>query len=120
RGNQLKDFVLQKMLLVMKLFLILTLLFSFTVYGNVTAQKVNIDVKSVPFKTVVQNLQKQTGYSFIIKNEFFNKAKPVTLHATNKDILEVLPLLFKNQPFSFVVRGKVISAIEIQETKKNL
>ncbi|MBD1420343.1 SusC/RagA family TonB-linked outer membrane protein [Sphingobacterium chuzhouense] len=104
----------------MKLFLILTLLFSFTVYGNVTAQKVNIDVKSVPFKTVVQNLQKQTGYSFIIKNEFFNKAKPVTLHATNKDILEVLPLLFKNQPFSFVVRGKVISAIEIQETKKNL
>lgn len=103
----------------MKLFLILTLSFSLSSFVNATAQKVTVDAKNATFKTVIQTVQIQTGYSFIIRNEFFVKAQPVTLKVAEKNLMDVLPLLFENQPFGYVVKGKVVSAVALP-AKKNV
>lgn len=103
----------------MKLFLILTLSFSLSSFVNATAQKVTVDAKNATFKTVIQAVQIQTGYSFIIRNEFFVKAQPVTLKVAEKNLMDVLPLLFENQPFGYVVKGKVVSAVALP-AKKNV
>lgn len=95
--------------LVMKLTLFFTLLFSVQVTAHVAAQKVNIDLQNASFRSVMVGIQQQTNYSFVVKEELLQKAVPVTITIESKDVLEVLPLLFEGQPFTYQVHGRVIT-----------
>lgn len=106
---------LKKVLLVMKLTLLLSIGLCIHAFGRASAQSVDIDVTNTSFKTVVQLIQQQTGYSFILKDALVKQAKPVTLAAKDKDIVDVLPLLFANQPFSYQVTGKIVSIVPAQQ-----
>lgn len=106
-----------KYLLVMKLILLLVTVLSLHSFGRATAQSVSIHVENSSFKRVVQLIRQQTGYSFIIKDEFARMAKPVTLAVKDKDIKEVLPLLFANQPFDYQVTGKIVSIVAKKQVR---
>ncbi|GGH30571.1 SusC/RagA family TonB-linked outer membrane protein [Sphingobacterium alkalisoli] len=105
-----------KTLLVMKLFFFLTFALSFSVLGDVLGQKVTVQVRQASFKSVVKEVQRQSGYSFIMKDELLRQAKAVTIHVSGQDVLEMLPMLFRNQPFGYQVNGKIISAMPLTET----
>lgn len=100
-----------KIIVIMKVFFLLTFVLSFGAWGNTWAQKVSVRAKDASFKSVIQQVQRQSGYSFIIKEEYFRNALKINLHVENAEVLELLPLLFNGQPFSYSVNGKVVSAV---------
>lgn len=94
---------------IMKLIVLLTLVFTFQASAGALAQRVNLAVKNESLNSVLKDLRQQSGYSFIYSDGDFKQTKNITLQVTNKDILEVLPILFKDQPLQYTVKGKIIS-----------
>lgn len=101
-----------KLLIAMKLVTILILVSNLCVAASVLAQKVNLEVENAPFKSVLREIQRQSNYSFIIHDEYMRRAKPVSLHIKDGDIMELLPALFAGQPFAYSVNGKVVYAVD--------
>lgn len=103
--------------LAMKLTLFFTLLFTLQVTANVSAQKVSLNLQNASFRHIMVSIQKQTNYSFVVKEELLQKAKPVSVTIKSAEVLEALPLLFEGQPFTYHVHGKVITLKEMPEKK---
>lgn len=95
-------------LLIMKLTLLLTCALSFQSLAEALAQKVDIQVKNQSLKSVIQQLQRQSGYSFVLDEVYLAVAKPVTLSLKDTEILDALPHVFADQPFDYQVAGKVV------------
>ncbi|RYY28574.1 MAG: SusC/RagA family TonB-linked outer membrane protein, partial [Sphingobacteriaceae bacterium] len=68
------------------------------VYAAGFNQNVNIDVKNVPVKDVLNQLTKQTGYNFICDAEVIKSTKMITLHASNTALIKVLNQCFASLP----------------------
>ncbi|MFB2118740.1 SusC/RagA family TonB-linked outer membrane protein [Parapedobacter sp. 2B3] len=95
----------------MKLIIFLTIGFSLQVSANALGQRISLSVKEASFKSVLQSIQRQSGYSFLIRNDQMQQARPVTLNIQSKEITEVLPVLFSSQPFSYEVDGQLIKVV---------
>src|SRR3546814_4857740 len=95
----------------MKLTLFLIIGFSLHVSANALGQEITLSVKEATFKTVLQSIQRQSGYSFMIAGDQVEQANPVTLDIRNTEIKEVLPLLFNGQPFTYEINGKLIKVL---------
>ncbi|PRD47744.1 SusC/RagA family TonB-linked outer membrane protein [Sphingobacterium haloxyli] len=93
----------------MKLIVFLILIFTLQASADASAQRVSISVKNQPLKIVLKELRKQSGYSFIYGDQDLKRAKHITLQVNGKEILEILPALFKDQPLNYSVNGKIIS-----------
>ena len=97
-----------KILLIMKMIIVNIVVFCSFSFANLHAQKINIEVKGVEFKQIAKLIQKQTGYSFSISKRYLEKAKPVTLSIKSEELDKVLEELFKDQPFYYELKGKII------------
>lgn len=95
--------------LIMRLTLLMVIIFSLQVSANTLAQQINLDVKNQPLASVLRELRKQSGYAFIYNEKHLTDAKPVTVKLQNRDILDVLPLIFDNQPLEYTIKDKVIN-----------
>ncbi|MFD2538766.1 TonB-dependent receptor [Sphingobacterium chuzhouense] len=104
--------------LIMKLTLFFILLFTFHVQANALAQKINLDLRDASFRNIMVQIQQQTDYSFVAKEGLLKKAKPVSIQIKSKDIIEVLPLLFEGQPFTYQINGSVITLRENRSAPK--
>lgn len=100
-----------KQLIIMKLVLFLIVSISFGAFADVRAQRISIDVKNMPFKSVTQLIQKQTGISFAINDRLLAVAKPVTLSVNEQELEKALGMLFEDQPFDFRLEGKIIIVV---------
>src|SRR5690606_20745978 len=93
----------------------LTILFTFLITINVSAytygQRIDLHVKNATLESVLKNIQKQSDYNFLFNNDYLKAANRVTLAIRNMDIVEALPLIFKDQPYDYRVRGKMITLI---------
>lgn len=111
-------------LLAMKLCLLLMLACCLHVSADALAQRVALDVKNAPLQRVLLEISKQSGYTFIYQNEQLRRAVPVSLNVKNKELSEVLPLLFSGQPFTYEVSGKAVSirptSSSVNDRKPNL
>lgn len=92
----------------MKLTIFLTCVLCFQSLAGALAQKVDIQVNNKSLKSVIQQLQRQSGYSFVLDEAYFTQAKPVTLSLKGVEILDALPYVFADQPFDYQVEGKVV------------
>jgi len=95
--------------LIMRLTLLMTFLFSLQVSANTIAQQITLDVKDKPLASVLRDLRKQSGYAFIYNENHLAGAKPITITLRNKELLDVLPLIFKNQPLEYTINDKIIN-----------
>src|SRR5690606_18605539 len=95
-------------LLIMKLTILLTCVLSFQSLAGAMAQKVDIQVTNKSLKSVIQQLQRQSGYSFVLDEDYLTRANPVTLSLKGVGILDALPYVFADQPFGYQVEGKVV------------
>ncbi len=93
----------------MKLCLLLMLACCLHASADALAQRVALDVKNAPLRRVLLDISRQSGYTFIFQDEQLRHATPVSLIVNDKEISEVLPLLFNGQPFSYEVSGKAVS-----------
>ena len=104
----------RKALLIMKLVLFLILCFTLSAVADATAQKVDLSVRNASFKSVIRLLQKQSGYTFVADEAIIRQAKPVSVTASNVDILDLLPKVFENQPFGYKVERKSVYIVEMK------
>ncbi len=97
-----------ELFIAMKLAILLTMTLSWQVYAGAEAQQITLTVKNEPLFQVIKEVQKQSGYAFLFSMEYMQKARPVSLKVKNASLEEVLPLLFKDQPFRYSVHDKIL------------
>lgn len=95
--------------IIMKLIIFLTLAASIHATAGALAQRITLSVKDKALKEVLQELRKQSGYSFIFNDLDMKGSKVVTLKVIDKDVTDVLPILFSNQPLVYSIEGKFIN-----------
>ncbi|RZK70355.1 MAG: hypothetical protein EOO85_21170, partial [Pedobacter sp.] len=95
--------------LTMRLTLFLTLFFTLEATAYSHAQKITMEVKNASMKSVLQELRKKSGYAFIYNDNDLDKAASVSVKISDKELLEVLPLIFAGQPLTYSVRDKLIN-----------
>lgn len=93
----------------------LLFLFTLAAFTQTHAQEVSIAANKSSFRSVIQQIEKQTNYSFSINERHIKTAKPITLSISKKQLNEALPLIFKDQPFGYRLDGRIIISID----KKN-
>jgi len=97
--------------LIMRLTFILLLAATFHVSAYSYAQRISLTVKEATLEAVLLSIQKQSGYDFLFKSEYFSRSRPVTLDVKDQSIDEVLPLLMKSQPFDYKITGHIVTLI---------
>lgn len=97
-----------KMWLIMKLTCFFLMAISLEVSATAFGQKVTIVDNQISLKEVFREIRKQTGYNFIYSNKTISQANPVTIHARNADMREVLDQIFDHQPLSYLIEAHII------------
>ena len=60
----------------------------------------------------MREIQNQTGYSFTINDKSLSLAEPVTITTKQQSLKQVLNSIFKNQPLTYRIDGKLIMIID--------
>lgn len=82
--------------------------------GN--SPNITLNVQEAPLSTVLDQVAKQSGYSFIMSAELLAKAKKVTLSLQKVPLEKALEKIFENQPLSYQLKEKKINLIEKKVT----
>ena len=72
------------------------------------AQRVSIDKKNASLKTVLLDIQKQTGYNFLYNTKMLRQANPVDVTLNNVVLEKALAEIFEEQPFTFVINRNTV------------
>lgn len=96
--------------LAMKLTPLVVILLVLNTYAETSlAQRVSIRANNAPLESVLREIRKQSGYDFLIKEEYLGKLRPVSVDVSEMEVGNVLPMLFANQQFDYAVNGKIIT-----------
>lgn len=98
-------------LFVMKLTILLTFIITVHASAYTYGQRIDLQVNGATLESVLKSIQKQSGYNFLFNNEYLKTANRVTLDIRGKDIVEALPLIFRNQPYDYRVSGRMITLV---------
>lgn len=116
RGKHTHRFAKTKIFLVMKLTAFFLLILCMQVSAAGHAQRITISGQNMPLKKVLQEIQKQSGYTFFYSDNDIDRAKNVTINARNTELVQVLSEVFEDQPLTYniidntiVVKQKSIS-----------
>jgi TonB-linked SusC/RagA family outer membrane protein len=95
--------------IVMKLTAILLLMGCLQLSARGISQSITLSVKDADLQTVFTAIEKQTDYVFFVNKEMLQKARKVTIRVSNVSLQQVLDLCFKDQPFTYLIAGKMIT-----------
>lgn len=101
-----------KYYLIMKLLLLYFFVWTCGALANVHAQEVTLHYKDARFEEVAFAIQKQTRYSFTLNKRFLDTARPVTVQLSKSSLEAALRALFKDQPFTYRIKEKVVTLID--------
>jgi TonB-dependent starch-binding outer membrane protein SusC len=104
-----------QMLLAMRLTIILLTVALTHVQASVFSQNITLSGRDLPLKTIFNELETQTGYTFFYKNELLKNALPVTIDVKNGSLEQVLRICFAGQPLSYNIQNKTIFVIARKE-----
>lgn len=96
-------------LLAMKLTTVLVLLFCIQASASSFGQQVTLHLKKQRLEVALNEIQKQTGYSFLMNSSHFKNAKPVTIDANKELMRDVLDDIFAGQPFRYIISDRIIT-----------
>lgn len=96
-------------LLAMKLTTVFVLLFCIQASASSFGQQVTLHLKKQRLEVALNEIQKQTGYSFLMNSSHFKNANPVTISASKEQMKKVLDDIFVDQPFNYIISGKIIT-----------
>lgn len=100
-----------KTLIIMKLLMFYMVVLTSTVCASVHAQNITMEVQNAAFEDAVLAIQRQSGYSFALSDRFLKVSKLVTMKLSDQPIEKALDELFKDQPFTYKIDGKIISLV---------
>jgi TonB-linked SusC/RagA family outer membrane protein len=101
-------FLKTRIFLLMKLTSILLLAAFMQVSAAGYSQRVTISGENLSLRKVFGEIEKQSGYSFFYSDKDLRKAKLVSLHAQNIELLQLLNQIFQGQPLTYNIIDKTI------------
>lgn len=104
---------------IMKLTAIIFLITTLHVCAAGYGQKVTLNLKNESMERVFTEIRTQTGLEFLYINTYMKKAKKVSINVKNEPLENVLKLCFKDQPFSYQIKEKVIVIIPIDKSEES-
>ncbi|WP_207510447.1 SusC/RagA family TonB-linked outer membrane protein [Longitalea luteola] len=102
---------------VMKISGIILLATSLHLSAKAVTQTVTLSEIDAPFLKVMHLIENQTGYAIFYNVSLISQAKKVTINVKNMPLIQALDLCFKDQPFTYVIRGNNITLKFRQEKK---
>ncbi|MEH6304199.1 SusC/RagA family TonB-linked outer membrane protein [Olivibacter sp. CPCC 100613] len=97
-----------KHLLKMKLTVFFVLSFGLFASASVFSQEVSLRVRNASLAHVINEIRNSSGYTFIYDAEYLQQASPISIELKNTPIAEALEKIFKNQPFTYIVKNETI------------
>lgn len=95
-------------MLIMRLTVILLLAVCLQVNATAVSQTVTLTEHDASLELIFKKIEKQTGYTFVYRDELLRQAKKVTIEAVNQTMERVLELCFKDQPLSYSIVEKTV------------
>ncbi len=92
-----------KTLLVVKLVTIFLVAACLQVSASGFGQNISVSGKDLTLKKVFNEIQRQTGYSFLYFDKDLQNAKKITIDAQNEDLKDVLNRIFSGQPLTYTI-----------------
>lgn len=103
--------------IVLKTKLFAALIFSCSVQAIAAEpMQITLSEKNAPLETVLEKIGEQSKYDIIFNSNLIKRAKPVTVHAKNAPLLNILAECFLEQPLGYTVSTSTIVVNE----KKNV
>lgn len=87
-----------------------------TASAEASSQTVTLSVKNVSLKKVFTEIEKQTKYSFIYRDDILQNTKPISINVNNAELEKVLTLCFQDQPVTFNIVDSYI-IVKPKDTK---
>ncbi|WP_162842678.1 SusC/RagA family TonB-linked outer membrane protein [Mucilaginibacter pineti] len=72
------------------------------------AQKVSLNLKNATLSELISDIKTQTSYDFLYNNLTIRDYKPITIDVKDLDLLKVLDLCFKGQPYEYTIKNNLI------------
>jgi TonB-linked SusC/RagA family outer membrane protein len=92
----------------MKLTAVLLLVVSLHVAAKGFSQTLTLHQRNATLTDLFKSITKQTGYSFMYRDELLNKAERVDVSVTNASLKQALDACLQGQPFVYTIVDKVI------------
>ncbi|MGV3528098.1 MAG: SusC/RagA family TonB-linked outer membrane protein [Flavisolibacter sp.] len=99
---------IKKTLLVMKLTILLLIGFCFGAQAKTYSQKVTLSEQNVPLQTVFAKIERQTGYTFVYRDEWMDRSSRVSVSVTNASLEQALAQCFREQPLTYSIVGRTV------------
>jgi TonB-linked SusC/RagA family outer membrane protein len=100
---------LTKMMLVMKITAVILLAACLQVSARGVSQTLTLSFKNAPLEKVLNEIQKQSGFSFFYEDGLLKNANPVDIAVSKASLAEALDICFKNQPFTYKIINNAVS-----------
>ncbi len=109
-GRWIPNCFQNKLLHIMKLTITLSFVFSLSLSAITFSQKteLSLSLKNVRLEEVLENIRKQSEFSFWYKNNEIDLNKVVTIEASKENISDILSQVLKEQSLSFMIFDKHI------------
>lgn len=72
------------------------------------AQQITLRTNNASMASVFEQIYEQTGYQFVATKRLLKKTHKISLNVENASLNDVLKHCFKNQPLTYVLKGKAI------------
>lgn len=102
----------------MKLTLFIIFAALLQVSAKAYAQKISLKQENTALTTIFKDIRTQTGYNFVYDAGLMRLALPVTVSVKGMDLVDVLKICFKDQPFTYEVIHKTIVIKEKPSLKR--
>ncbi|HVI47504.1 MAG TPA: SusC/RagA family TonB-linked outer membrane protein [Chitinophaga sp.] len=87
--------------------------------ASTLSQQITLSHKHASIQKVFDEIKKQSGYNFWYEDAMLKKSKPVDISVEHAPLDKVLTQLFKDQPFSYEVIGKIVAVKEKDDRLEN-
>jgi len=91
----------------MKLIILLTLVFSFNTFAEVSAQHITLKAENITLGNVMKEIQAQQGYSFFFRGQDIANTR-VRVNVRNANLTETMAAVLAGQGLDWTVKGETI------------
>lgn len=89
--------------LIMKLTVVLTIIFTFNVFGTASSQNVSLKCENASLRDVFRSLKQQTGYLFVFNEEELSRDTRVSVEISNYTLAKALDKVLSGLPYGYEV-----------------
>ncbi|MGY5352695.1 carboxypeptidase-like regulatory domain-containing protein [Wenyingzhuangia sp. IMCC45533] len=96
--------------------------FFFSILQGYSQKKISLNVQNSTLESIINQIEQQTDYTFVLNNDIVNVSKKYSLRVANVQISDALTALFENSEIEFIIKKQyiVLSKKSKEEEQNNL